>query len=77
MAGIHGHGVRVRIESRGPGLVTRGHRRFGDIELFLSVMNAVLVVTLVRLGFSGTALKPLRIFMYLSLQQLSTMYLLF
>ena len=32
-------------------------------------MNGVLVSTLVRLGFSGTALKPPRIFMYLSLQQ--------
>jgi len=32
-------------------------------------MNGVLVSTLVRLGFLGTALKPLRIFMYLSLQQ--------
>jgi len=32
-------------------------------------MNGVLVSTLVRLSFSGTALKPPRIFMYLSLQQ--------
>jgi hypothetical protein len=32
-------------------------------------MNGVLVSTVVRLGFSGTALKPPRIFMYLSLQQ--------
>ena len=47
------------------------------VALELGVMNVVLVVTLVRLGFSGTALKPPRIFMYLSLQQLSTMYLLF
>jgi len=35
----------------------------------VSVMNGVLVSTLVRLGFSGTALKPPIIFMYLSLQQ--------
>ena len=32
-------------------------------------MNGVLVSTLIRLGFSGTALKPPIIFMYLSLQQ--------
>jgi len=32
-------------------------------------MNGVLVSALVRLGFTGTALKPPRIFMYLSLQQ--------
>jgi len=33
------------------------------------VTNGVLVSTLIRLGFSGTPLKPPRIFMYLSLQQ--------
>jgi len=32
-------------------------------------MNGVLVVTLIRLGFSGTAFIPSRIFIYLSLQQ--------
>jgi hypothetical protein len=32
-------------------------------------MNGVLVVTLVRLGLTGTAFIPPRIFMYLSLQQ--------
>ena len=32
----------------------------------VTVMNGVLVV---RLGFPGTAFKPLRSFMYLSLQQ--------
>ena len=42
--------------------ISRFHA-FGD------VMNGVLVSTLVRLGFSGTALQPPRIFMYLSLQQ--------
>ena len=35
----------------------------------VGVMNGVLVVTLVRLGFSGTAFIPPRSFMYLSLQQ--------
>ena len=49
-------------------------RAFSGARALLSwiwhgVMNGVLVSTLVRLGFSGTALKPPRIFMYLSLQQ--------
>ena len=55
----------------------RCHKYPRGSDLLRPVMNVVLVVMLVMLGFSGTALKPPRIFMYLSLQQLSTMYLLF
>ena len=39
MVGIHGYGVKVRMESRGPGLVPKGYRRFGDMILFLSLQH--------------------------------------